>query len=259
MMSRRFSVLALFLAAGCGSNPFIEKITVSPSETLEALKVTLVFRRSVRTELQGVFPFRDYGYVFLNPFTETKPFEIGFLLNASALDEGRFPSVEPTLFLPNGMPHPVGYPLLSLGESDPEDGPVDVYAYVDALRGRWAGAVAVFMFIGEGNFPDSLLISEGFLEDGSRVPRAHAMLFGPVLDDRGKVKAHGGIGIFANLKALMPKSRSTQGALTLRSRGKRVLQGKNAEYYGAHPERISAYEGRLLQSLETAGATRIRR
>lgn len=246
-------LLPLFAAqlSGCGANRFVDKVTIEPSQTLNTIRVALVFQRTVQTELQGMFAIRDYGYIFLNPYTETQPFEVGFLFNTDILDNNGLIGIEPTLFLPNGYPHPIGHPLVVLGEKEVEDGSIDSYGYVDVLERSWTGVAGVFMFMGKGNFPDGLVVTESFLEDSSSTPRAHAVLYGPSLDDDGTLVSHGGVALFANVRALMPQIQAKR-RMTLHRKAPLRIEGKDAEVYRAHPEKLFRYEQKLLKSLKNA-------
>src|SRR5580700_6089825 len=118
MMKKIASVCALLslvlVTAGCNPQALISKVTVGISQNLETVTVTLMFAPQIQETLAGSIAIKDYGDIFVNPSTTTAPFEVGFALNTSIVNDQDYVHFTPTEVLPNGFPIGIGYPVVQV-------------------------------------------------------------------------------------------------------------------------------------------------
>ena len=80
-----FFILSSLVFSGCRENRnrprLIEQVLFNVSPNLEFISLSLQFTQSIRSNLQGDFPIKNYGNLFVSPWTSTSPFELGFRLN----------------------------------------------------------------------------------------------------------------------------------------------------------------------------------
>ena len=219
----------------------IDHIAVTPSADLTSIQVALVFSNSIQTGLAGQFAIKDYGNLFMSPYSQTTPFEIGFSLNTAVFNDQQYVSVTPTNFLPNGMPIGVGTPMVQINADQPISSQFDLYGYVDVANKSWLGVAAIFNFINDQYFPNGLSVSSTFLPNAAGQPGVLATVFGPTVGSDGSMLRAGGIAIFANVRQL------TGHRENLYPQGAPIISGENAGYYRAHPKKLVKLQNRLIE------------
>lgn len=197
-------VAAALGLAGCKEqNKIIEKVTFKPSENLEVVRVSLVFTPRIQSDLAGGFAVKHYGYLFINPYTASQRFEIGFDLNTAIVNEQDYVHLSPTTVLPNGMPIGLPHAVVEVRSPEPISPKFDLYAYVDVLHLEWLGVAAMFSFVNDQYFPPGLSVNQAFLQDDQGRPGVIASVFGPTVASDGTLVRSGGIALFANVKRLI--------------------------------------------------------
>lgn len=217
------SAAALSLTA-C-ENPVIQDVTFKVNENLETVRVSLNFSKRVSPNLTGMFDIQKYGTLFVSAATSSEPFKVGFDLNLDIVNDQDYIHYEPQHALPSGDPFPalMNRTMAMIQMKKPVGQSFDVYAYADVLGKEWLGVVVMLNVLDESNFPVGLSVSQSFLPDSKGVNRASAVVFGPSIDPQtGAQTKPGGIGIFANAKALIKGGKST-----IASKG--VLEGKDSQ------------------------------
>lgn len=203
--------LMLLLSIGCSEgekSDLIEKVNVKFADNLETIRVSLIFSDRIKADFSGTFNVKtssiDFGNLFVQPFTATQHFEIGFDLNTSILNEQDFARVDPTEFLPNGerlfyVPNPV----FQVKSAKPVHEKFDLYGYVDVLGASWLGVAAIFNFLNDKNFPSGITLTHPLMKDDAGNYTVAGSIFGPTLNEDGSLKRAGGIAIFANIRWLV--------------------------------------------------------
>jgi hypothetical protein len=245
-------VLGLSLAAtGCKKEyKLIERVSFKPSSNLETIRVSLVFSKQVQSDLAGGFTIKDYGFLFINPFTPSEPFEIGFNLNTSIVNDQEYVAVTPTEFLPNGNPIGVGHPLVEVRGAQPISTKFDLYGYVDVSKLSWIGVAAMFSFLNDQYFPAGLTVSQAFLQNAQGAPGILASVFGPTLASDGTLKKAGGIALFANVKQLIAAGLQEGQSLDLYPEQMPNVEGKNAAFYQGNVEALRTLEDGVLRAFQ---------
>jgi len=195
---------SLFLS-GCKQKKLVEKVNVEIAQNLEVIRLSLIFSEHIQSTITGGFTIKDYGYLFLNPYTEDQPFEVGFDLNTSVFNDQDYVNIEPTTVLPNGVPIGLPYAVVELRGKDPISDKFDLYGYVDVLEWSWLGVATLFGFINDSYFPVGLSIQQVFMRDDDGAAAILASVFGPTLDGEGNLLRSGGIALFANVRYLIDK------------------------------------------------------
>ncbi len=189
---------------GCKEqNKIIEKVTFKPSENLEVVRISLVFTPRIQSDLAGGFAIKHYGYLFINPYTASQRFEIGFDLNTAIVNEQDYLHLSPTTVLPNGMPIGLPHAVVEIRSPDPISPKFDLYGYVDVLHQEWLGIATMFGFVNDQYFPPGLSVNQAFLQDDQGRPGVIASVFGPTVAGDGSLVRNGGIALFANVKRLI--------------------------------------------------------
>lgn len=257
MRSRKFvtqALVGLFViaaASGCRQT-VIDHAAFSLSDDSQTLSVSLVFSESVQSTLSGVFPIKDYGAVFVTPYSETQPFTLGFSLKAAVLNDQDFISLNPTSYLPNGMPIGIEYPLIEIRAKKPVHPRFDLTGYIDLVAASWFGAAATFDFITDQVFPAGTAVSGVFAVDAQGRPALFADLFGPALNTDGTVKRPGGMALFANVKRLKAISDSQGGGVIEIRPDKNTrykIRGEHAAEYQGNPEALQELQRRFVEGL----------
>jgi hypothetical protein len=208
MFGRYFLVLAVAVSAavmgGCkGGTTFIDHVAFKPSDNLETIKLSLVFGNAVKADLAGGFMIKDYGFLFINPYTQSEPFEIGFSLNTAIANDQEYVNIEPTAVLPNGMPIGIDHVMVEVRAKQPISSKFDLYGYVDVRDQSWLGTAAIFGFINDQYFPNDLSLNQAFLRNKDGKPGVLASVFGPTMNPDGTLRRAGGISIMANVRQLI--------------------------------------------------------
>jgi len=204
MMKLSTIAMAVFVftsMTGC-KQEFIDKVTVKPSDDLTVLRVALVFKTNVKFDLSAMIDVSRYGTAFINPFTETTPFEIGFNLNTDIVNDQDFAHLQPTTTLPNGMPIGLPMPVVEIRPEKPISDKFDLYTYVDVLKLSWVGVAGTFHFL-SNDFPAALALNATFLPDANGNPGIMASVFGPTTNSDGTLSRPPGVAVFANIRQLV--------------------------------------------------------
>ena len=260
-VSKGFSVraaaawmLALAFAvagSGCkGNNALIEKVTFKPSDNLEVVRVSLVFTSRIQSDLAGGFSLKDYGYLFVNPYTPSQPFEIGFDLNTSIVNDQDYVKLSPTEVLPNGIPIGLPNAVVEVRAASPISPKFDLYGYVDVLKLNWIGVAAMFGFLDDKYFPAGLSLSQAFMRDNQGRPGIIGSVFGPTVGNDGTLIRNGGIALFANVRQLISQIGGGIPAgetFEFYSDGTVEVSGQGADALRANPARLRAIQNRLIE------------
>src|SRR5437868_4784272 len=101
MRTNALAALALLTAAltllttGCDDKyKIIDHVTFKPSENLEVIRVSIVFKNTIQTDLAGGLQLKNYGYVFVNPYTPAQNFEVGFDLDTAIVNDQDYVRLE---------------------------------------------------------------------------------------------------------------------------------------------------------------------
>ena len=249
-----FAVSAAFIvglattATGCKKEyKLIDHVKVKAVENLETVQVSLVFSKQVQSDLAGGFMIKDYGFLFINPFTPSEPFEIGFNLNTNIVNDQEYVSATPTEVLPNGNPIGLDHALVEVRGKQPVSSKFDLYGYLDVSKVSWIGVAAMFSFLNDQYFPSGLTVSQTFLPNSAGRPGVVASVFGPTLADDGSLKKAGGIALFANVKQLMSAGLEPGKTLVLTPGEVPQLSGAKAPQYEGNWEALRALEENLIQ------------
>jgi hypothetical protein len=248
------SVTAALLAGGCrGKFKLIERVAFTPSQNLESVKVSLVFTPRIQTSISGAFAAGSYGYLFVNPYTSSQPFEVGFSLDTDIVNDQDYAQIAPTEVFPNGVPMGIGHALVQIQAADPVSSKFDLYGYVDVLERDWLGSAAIFSFINDQYFPNDLAISQVFLRNDEGKPGVIASVFGPTVDHAGGVKRAGGIALLANVRQLIAGGYLKPGR-TVSYRPEATLPlvtGARAGEYHGNYRKLRALESQLVRAFNS--------
>jgi hypothetical protein len=250
--------LALGLAltgSACKSGPsLIQKVTFKPSDNLEVVRVSLVFSSSIQSDLAGGFSLKDYGYLFVNPYTPSQPFEIGFDLNTSIINDQDYIKLTPTEVLPNGIPIGLPNAVVEIRALNPISPKFDLYGYVDVLKLNWIGVATMFGFLDDRYFPAGLSLSQAFLRDQQGRPGMIASVFGPTVSGDGTLLRNGGIALFANVRQLIAQAGGHPPGQEQEfyPEGLVEVAGQGAEELRAHPAKLQAIQSRLIEGFQNA-------
>lgn len=193
--------------AGCQNQPrVIDKLTYRVSENLETIRVSLVFDRGIQSNLGSGFTLKDYGFLFVNPYTETQPFEVGFDLNTAVLGDSDYLKLAPASVLPNGMPLGVPHPLVEVRAPQPVHPRFDIYGYVDVTQASWLGTGVVLTERDDRYFPQGLSINQILMRDDQGLPMVIASAAGPIQDSEGARLYPGVISLMANVRELIQRA-----------------------------------------------------
>ncbi len=254
--SKKLSVLFICLAiasasilSGCKyKSSIVEKATFQVSENLETVRVSLIFTSKVQSDLAGGFTLKDYGYLFINPYTQAQPFEIGFNLNTSIVNDQDYISLTPTMVLPNGVPIGIPYGLVEIRSPNPISPKFDIFGYLDVLHANWVGVAAMFGFLNNEYFPEGLTVSQAFLPSSTGQAGIIASVYGPTLKPDGTMQRAGGIAVFANIRQLI--QHSTPGKeVTVKPISTIYLQGPKASEYQDNGLKLNELQNNLIKGM----------
>jgi len=240
---------------GCKrENRLIERVSVQPSTNLEVIRIALEFnKRNVQATFAGGFPIKNYGYLFINPFTGQQPFEVGFDLNTAIVNDQDYVRLTPTTVLPNGVPIGLPYAIVEVKGVSPINPNFDAYAYIDVLHKSWLGAAGIFSFINDRFFPSGLAFTQVFMRDDQGRPGVLASVFGPELHPDGTLKRAGGIAVLANVKQLLQRQKamglSRTQSFDLIAEPGIYLQGPAAKAWKGRTNEIRRIESQIIQGL----------
>jgi len=218
------------------------------SENLSTVDVALSLSKNIETDFGGTFDVsndgRDYGRLYLEPWTPTAASRIGFELNTEIFNDPGFNNplfFEPTQLFPNGerLPRIIDRPMamVKLKNEDANGNPiernVDVYAYVDVKQRDWLGVAVTLKKANKKYFPEGLVLTQYLAKDAKKNPRVAVSVFGP----RDGVEGHAGISVFANVKAFMAAARGNSKvaarmiAYEIKKASDPVFEGPRGNYY----------------------------
>lgn len=258
----RFAVVALvanaaLLAGGCrGGFKLIDSVVFEPSATLESVKVSLLFTQRIQTNLSGAFTVGEYGYIFVNPYTPTAPFEVGFALDTDIVNNQDYAQIDPTEVFPNGVPMGIGHPLVQIKSPNPVSSKFDLYGYVDVLEKDWLGSAAIFNFINDQYFPNGLTISQVFARDDEGNPGVIASVFGPTFGGSGQVARAGGIALLANVRQLLDEGKLGSPGHPVRYYAEKfpIVSGPRAAEFQGRYKKLRAVESNLVRAFNAQQA-----
>jgi hypothetical protein len=239
----------LFLS-GCKQDmKFIDHVTFKPADNLETVRISLVFTDKIKSDLAGGYPVKDYGFLFINPYTPTQPFEVGFDLNTAIVNDQDYIKLTPTEVLPNGLP--IGLPNAIVQIQAPHEisPQFDLYGYVDVLHASWLGVAPIFTFLSDKYFPAGISVSQVFMRDDQGRPGILAAIFGPTLNDDGSLKRAGGIAVFANVRQLLAHHSLVKGQTEnfYPEPGVTISGPASAEYEG-RPDKMFLLQRKLIRA-----------
>ncbi len=241
----------MIVGTGCSKeNKFIEKATFEISDTLENLRASLVFTNKVKAPFSGGFAVKQYGGVFINPYTTTTPFEAGFNLNLNIIYDQDYIHLAPTTTLPNGMPTGLPYAVVEVNLGEVWEDKLELLAYVDIRKGEWLGMAGLVSLIDE-NFPSGLVLSQVFLRDKTGRPAILGSFFGPYVNEQGQLLRAGGLALFANWKGIKDAIGMRRGKIDFFPEDKIVLSGPEAPYYESHPRELKKVAEKFMKAFET--------
>lgn len=199
-----FLGIAFLSLMGCGSKArdYLDRIVIKPSSNLEIIRMRLIFKESVRLDFAYSFPIKEYGYLFINPYSSSSRFELGFDLDTAIFKDNEYLELEPRTVLPNGVPIGIDHALVEISPKKNSDRKVNIYGYVDILQSSWLGVASLFSFIDEKVLPAEFFLTQVFKRDVDRKPSVFVKIFGPTFHSDKSLDKSGGIAIFANFKAL---------------------------------------------------------
>lgn len=250
---------------GCNSKPkIIDKVNVGIADNLEVVDVALSLSKSIETDFGGSFDVtfddRNYGRLYLEPWTPNVASRLGFELNTEIFNDPGFNNpllFEPTQFFPNGerLPSAIdrAMAMVKLKNEDSSGNPiernVDVYTYIDVKHREWLGIAVSLKKANKKYFPEGLVLTQYLARDSQKRPRVAVSVFGP----RPGVEGHAGISVFANVKAFMAAANQNKRvaarmiAYELRKASDPVFEGPRGNYY-----KKNRSASRTLESAVTA-------
>ena len=255
MFGRRTLLITLtaltLLGSGC-NNQVIDHAAFQISPDLKNVSVALVFANTIQANLSGTFPIKNYGDLFVQPWTATQPFELGFSLNTAVASDNEYIHLTPTSYLPNGVPLGIPYPIVEIQAASPISSTFDLSGYVDVANQAWFGAAATFSFITDKSFPPGMAITGAFAQNAAGNPGILAYVFGASLNTNGTLKRPGGIAVLANVKQLAGISAEHGGGIIDVKPDKVVqLSGAHAEDY-QNDEAIMELQRKFIDGLNQA-------
>ena len=220
---------------GCGHTKIIDRARFQFSDNLEIAQFSLVFTDEIKGQFGGAFTIKNYGDLFVNPWTQTAPFEVGFNLKwVEIVNEQDYVNIQPTQILPNGEPTDLA-PLVQIRAEQPINKNFDVYGYVDIANKSWLGVSVILNEFTSEIFPADISIKTTFMRDSAGTPVIFAKVFGPTKNPDGTPGKPGGIAAFGNIRYLAENRISR---IDLAPGAEVTVEGKDAEYYRAHPEQL---------------------
>ncbi|OFZ20441.1 MAG: hypothetical protein A2X94_10520 [Bdellovibrionales bacterium GWB1_55_8] len=239
---------------GC-SKGMIDRVVVTPSATFDSVRVALFFKQDVQVLLAGTVPFNGYGFIYMNPSTPSSPFEMGFDFKTSISSDPGYVELTPTLYLPNGAPIGLTYPVVEIKGTQPISPNFDLYGYVDVEKHAWFGTAAVFGMSENTEIPLGMTITQVFRRDQTGAPALFASVYGPTVGTSGEVKRAGGIAVFANIDYL--RTSMGQGAETyLPERNVIVTEsGEEIQSRNLSKRKLRRFERSMIREANRAAVT----
>lgn len=236
-----------FALAGCKKEDlkFIDRVKFDFSDNLELASFGLLFTDKVKSEFFGTFNVKDYGYVYLNPYTPTTPFEVGFNLYWTRIvNDTDYVKLQPTSYLPNGEPTGLN-PLVELKMGHSVSDKYDMLAYVDVKNHSWLGTALIIQALNTNLFPEGLTIRQVYQRDEANNPVIMGYAFGPTTNPDGSLKRAGGLALFANVRYLAEHRLTGE----FKADAKIQLEGPAASYYEQHPSELLKLQSNVLNEL----------
>jgi hypothetical protein len=212
LLAGAFGLTAL---TGCENSTYFQKVVVKPADDLQSIRVSLVFTDALKSDWIGAFGLKDYGFLFVNPYTPKTPFEIGFDLNTAIVNDQDYIKLEPVTVFPNGNPLGIDGPLVQIKSATPINDKVDVYGYVDVLEKSWLGLSVIFLSADLDKVPNDLSFTTQFLRNDAGAPGVIASIYGRSVSEDGAVTKPGGLTVLANVRQLMTELQSGKETIEL--------------------------------------------
>lgn len=251
-----FFGMAIALSSCGKKNRLIDKFTVEPSENLETVRISLIFAKSVKSSLTGGFAIKEYGYIFMNPFTQTEPFEVGFNLNTQIFGDQDFALLKPTQLWPNGDPNGITEALVEVRAHNPVSPNFDIYGYVDLIPPlEWLGTAIILNFMNESIFPAGLkTVTQVLKKDHQGKPQIIGSVFSPTLNLDGSLKKPGGFALLANVNTLISEMAGKR-SLSQKALSEIYFSGPEADRYEKDPMKLEKFRQRFVSGLNGAGSS----
>lgn len=195
------SISTVLFASGCNQK-VIDHVAFQVSPDAKQLSVALVFANNIQSNIAGSFPIQNYGSIFVQQYSATQPFELGFNLDTSIVNDQNYVHLTPTTFLPNGVPLGLSYPLVQIQAAQPISKQFDLSGYIDVANQTWFGGAVSFNFFNDTNFPPGMAISGAFAQNSAGAPGILAYVYGATVNTDGTMRTPGGIAVLANVKQL---------------------------------------------------------
>jgi len=213
-MSRFFRVvvaigIAVSLSAGllgvtCTNTSIsrVDHVAVTLNTDLSGLKVSAVFPTTNTSTMSGVFEVKEYGSIFVSPYSAAAPLEFGFDLKSTLFSDTEYGALTPKDTIANGMPTANGKKMVEFASADTYT-KVSLYGQLDIQNQEWMGATGIFPAAIDSNFPAGLLLTQWYKLDETGQPQIIVFLMGPKLNTDGSVGTPGHMSLFANAKELL--------------------------------------------------------
>ena len=238
-------------AVGCGQKGLIDHVTVTPSEDLSDVKISMFFRNNVQLALAGNIVIDKYGYFYMDPWTPTHSFEMGFDLKTAIMTDPGYIGLTPTMILPNGAPTGLPYAVVQISGQHPISPDFDLFGYLDIAHQAWLGVAGMFTIGNNSDFPAGLTITQVFLRDKTGHPTLFASVLGPNYNPDGTVKRQAGISLFANVKALVTQANAGS-TIVLKPERKVIVSGPAAMELPKRKTELFALERKLVEEANRA-------
>ncbi len=246
--------------AGCNKDTALfKKVDITISDNLEVVRLALQFTDKIQSDLSATFAIKEYGAAFMHPYTGAQPFEVGFDLNTSIVNEQDYVNLEPTTVFPNGVPMGIPYAVVEVSGGKPISDKFDMFGYVDVLHQSWLGAAGIFSFLQDKYFPEGLAISQVFTRDDGGMPAVLGSVFGPVKKPDGSLARAGGVALLANVRFLVEKSgpgnHMVNGGkaiqLSFEPEPHVILSGPSADQYEGRYDRLLRLRDRFIERMNS--------
>ncbi len=231
---------------GCTNKKVVDRARFQFSDNLEVAQFSLIFSKDIQAQFGGVFAIKNYGDFFINPWTNTAPFEVGFNLNwTQIVNDQDYVHLQPTLVLPNGEPTELG-PVVEVRPEQPVNKNFDVFGYVDVANTSWLGVAVILNVLTSDIFPTDLSMRSVFMKDSTGKPVIYAKVFGPTTKPDGSPDKPGGLAAFGNIRYLAENRISR---IDLAPGNDMTIEGKNADYYRSHPEILIKIQDDVIHAI----------
>lgn len=237
---------------GCNDDDkLIKEANIQFSEDLETVSIDLIFSNKIRFSFDQEFGLKQYGTIYIQGYDNSRPFQIGAILNTDVVRDNDFAQLNPTTTLPNGAPIGISTPVVEIIGTDPISGKFDLAGYIDVYTYSWLGVGAMFSFA-DNFIPRDLTLSNVFLKDANGAPTLIGHLFGAKIGEDGSIQRSSGMAIFANFRALVSEA-VRRGSFNFRVKptDEILISGADAHRYIGRPDRLRELQERFIEGLNS--------